>query len=368
MSKRSFIREILESIDKETISFAGGLPDEDLFPIEDLADAANKVLRDKKHFQYTISNGIEPLRQKIAQFYCDEGFDTKAQNILITTGSQQALYIISKYFENKDILIEKPSYLGAVNIFKMNNMPMTSAMLNHDGIEIDEFKKEYEKAKLAYLIPDYQNPRASLYTNEKREEIASIVRSKGGYIIEDAPYRELYFSKSMKSISSMIPENSFHLGSFSKALSPSFRLGWLRASEEMILKLTQIKETIDLHSSGITQYIINEYLNDTSRFEEHLKVLRKNYKEKMEFFADALNEILPSFEFERPDGGMFIYGRLPKIDTKKLVYKALDQKVVYVPGMEFYIDGGGEDEIRFNFTHSSKDEIKEGLKRLKSII
>ena len=366
--KRSFIREILESIDNETISFAGGLPDESLFPIEDLAKASEQVFKNKKHFQYTISNGITPLREKIAKFYSDEGFETKPSNILITTGSQQALFIIAKYFQNKEIVIEKPSYLGAVNIFKMNNLSMRPVALDYDGINIKEFNNIYPSIKLAYLIPDFQNPKASLYSQTKRDAIVKTVLKNKGYIIEDTPYSELYFEQKAKSISAETPNNSFHLGSFSKTLSPSLRIGWVRANEKIISALTQIKETIDLHSSGISQYILDEYLKDENRYKKHLELLRYEYKNKMEYFVKSLQEELPNFVFEKPKGGMFVYGKLPGVDTKALVYKALKKKVVYVPGVEFYLDDSVSDEIRFNYTHSTKEEISIGLQRLKSIL
>ena len=180
--KRSFIREILESIDSETISFAGGLPDESLFPIEDLRNANIAFYDDAKNLQYSTSNGITSLREKIANFYNEDGFETSADNILITTGSQQALYIIAKYFENRKIVIEEPSYLGAVNIFKMNSLKMHPIELKRDGIDIEKFKDEYKRIKLAYLIPDFQNPKASQYSNEKRENISKFILNNGGLL------------------------------------------------------------------------------------------------------------------------------------------------------------------------------------------
>ncbi len=366
--KRSFIREILEAIDEQTISFAGGLPDESLFPVDDLAEATRQIVTNPKHFQYTVSNGIRPLREKIADLYNAEGFETKAENILITTGSQQALYIIAKYFAGRTITIEKPSYLGAVNIFKMNNLRMESVALEYDGIDIDGFRDSFGGTGLAYLIPDFQNPKGSLYSVEKRESIAAIVKKCCGYIIEDAPYSELYFGSKAPSISRSIPDQSLHLGSFSKTLSPSLRIGWVRANEKMIARLTMIKETIDLHSSGITQHILNAYLEDGARYRDHLEKLRHAYRDKMEYFAAQLRRIIPEFEFEEPKGGMFIYGRLPGADTKELVYRALEQKVVYVPGSEFHLGDGVCNEIRFNYTHSSKENITEGLERLRGIL
>ena len=366
--KRSFIREILESTDEETISFAGGLPDETLFPLDDLKSANEKVYENAKNLQYTTSNGIVELREKIAAFYNAEGFETNAENILITTGSQQALYIIAKYFQNRSIVIEKPSYLGAVNIFKMNSLSMSDITLKGDGIEIKQFKKEYKKSKLAYLIPDFQNPMASLYSNKKREKIAKLISEVGGYIIEDAPYNELYFEKKAQSISSFIPDNSLHLGSFSKTLSPSLRLGWVRANLEIIQEFIKIKESIDLHSCSIAQHTLNNYLQDSRKYKDHLCILRDTYKKKMEFFAKTLKEYLPEFIFEKPKGGMFIYGSLKGIDTYALVRECIKEKVVFVPASEFYLEDTQSQEIRFNFTHSSKVEVQEGLKKISLVL
>lgn len=366
--KRSFIREILESIDGETISFAGGLPNESLFPMEDLKEANMKVYENTKNLQYTTSSGISALREKIANFYNEEGFETEADNILITTGSQQALYIIAKYFHRKEITLEEPSYLGAVNVFQMNDLEMIPIELKSDGIEIEKFKESYEKSKLAYLIPDFQNPKASLYSQDKRQDIAKFVLNEGGYIIEDAPYSELYFKKKSKSISSLIPENSLHLGSFSKTLSPSLRLGWVRANKEIIKELTMIKETIDLHSCSIAQHTLNNYFQDSVKYKLHLQILRFSYEEKMEFFADSLKKHLPLFEFEKPQGGMFIYGRIEGVDTFELVKECMKEKVVFVPANQFHLGDEKSDEIRFNFTHSNEREVKEGLKKIALVL
>lgn len=366
--KRSFIREILESIDEHTISFAGGLPNEALFPTKLIQQSANNVLENSKVLQYSLSNGLKSLREKIAERYCKEGFETHTENILITTGSQQAMYIIAKYFEHKKITIEEPSYLGAMNIFKLNKLEMLPVNLEHDGVDIKKFQESLQESKLAYLIPDFQNPYSSTYSKVKRNSVAYVVKQHDAYLIEDSPYSELYFDKKHKSISSMIPENSFHLGSFSKTLAPSLRIGWIRASVELIKSLMMIKESIDLHSCGLSQAILNDFLSDEEIYEKHLETIRNDYKDKMEYFATSLEEILPEFKFEKPKGGMFIYGSLSNIDTKKLVYEALKKKVVFVPGSEFYTDKPFCNEIRFNYTHSSKEEIKVGLERLKTLL
>jgi 2-aminoadipate transaminase len=366
--KRSFIREILESIDESTISFAGGLPNENLFPTKDLKKAANKVLDESKVFQYGLSNGIKSLREKIALEYTKEGFETSSDEILITTGSQQAMYIIAKYFESKDITIEEPSYLGAMNIFRLNHLNMNPIKLEYDGVVIDEFEKSFKANKLAYLIPDFQNPYTSTYSDEKREQIANLIKKYNGILIEDSPYTQLYFDKKTKSISSQIPNNSFHLGSFSKTLSPSLRIGWIRASKKLLDSLMIIKESIDLHSCGISQYILNEYLNDEIRYKNHLQTIRDDYKNKALFFCEMLDKYLPNFIYEKPKGGMFIYGRFENIDTFNLVQKCIKEKVVFVPGNQFYIDKKPNGEIRFNFTHSSFKEIEKGIKLIKNCI
>ncbi|OCL88676.1 2-aminoadipate transaminase [Aliarcobacter thereius] len=368
--KRSFIREILEAIDEHTISFAGGLPSENLFPIEDLKIATNKILDTPKIYQYTVSNGIAELREQIAQRYTNEGFPTTKDNILITTGSQQAMYILAKFFENKEITIEEPSYLGAMNIFRLNNLKMQGVKLENDGVNIDEFEKSLKITKLSYLIPDFQNPSATTYSQDKRDAVVNIVKKHNALLIEDSPYSELFFNKKSKYISQDLPNNSFHLGSFSKTLVPSLRIGWIRADEEKIRSLMIIKESIDLHSSGISQYILAEYLKDTNKYEKHLQSIRDDYKAKADFFSEQLNILMPEFKHQKPKGGMFLYGGFEdkKIDTFALVQECLKKKVVYVPGNQFYIDKIPNAEIRFNYTHSSFEQITKGIKLIKSCL
>jgi len=366
--KRSFIREILECIDDTTISFAGGLPDESLFPIKQLQKASNKIVRKRDTWQYSISNGLFDLRDKIASRYTKDGFDTKADNILITTGSQQALYILARYFQNKDITIESPSYIGAMNSFKLNNLDTKSIKIEDDGIDIKCFKKSIQNTKLTYLIADYQNPSSFTYSMSKRKKVANIVKSNDAILIEDSPYTDIYFDKKYKSISSYIPNNSFHLGSFSKTLSPSLRIGYIRASKEHIDELLLIKESIDLHSCGLSQNILNEYLSKPKKLDKHLEVLQDNYKKKMEYFCKCLDNMLPSFKYNKPKGGMFIYGEFKDIDVYELLEKSLKNGVVFVPADEFLTKNKNKKGIRFNYTNSSFEEIKKGITILSTLI
>ena len=368
--KRSFIREILENTTNETISFAGGLPDEKLFPNRQLEKSANNVLINKKSLQYAKSTGLEELKEKIAQFYCQNGFPTKASNILITSGSQQALDIIARYNKNKNITIESPSYLGAMNVFSLNNLNQDAIDLSSDGIDIDMFEKSFEKSKLCYIIPDYQNPTGYKYSMDKRNKISKIIEFHDGILIEDSPYGELYFKEKCQSISSMVPNNSFHLGSFSKTLAPSLRIGWIRADEKLLTPLIAYKEIMDLHTNGLSQYILNDYLEDKKQYNTHLKLLRKIYAKKMQIFKSYLDDILPEFNYIKPEGGMFIYGSFTNIDSSILIKKCLERNVVFVPGEEFYIKNNNiiKNEIRFNFTHCSINDIYKGLTMISRII
>lgn len=172
----------------------------------------------------------------------------------------------------------------------------------------------------------------------------------------------------MPSISRSLPENSFHLGSFSKTLTPGLRIGWVRSGVQEIASLTRIKETIDLHSSALDQAILDAYLEERSAYERHLDFLRLHYKKKRDLFAEVLRSELKEFEFLLPQGGMFIYGTLAGYDTHALVYEALKKKVVFVPGSEFYLENGRKDEIRFNYTHANEANIREGIKRIRKSV
>ncbi len=365
--KRSFIREILEHTTSDTISFAGGLPDEKLFPHLALRESATHVLGDAKSLQYGTTQGYLPLRNKITHLYTTEGFRTTADNIMITSGVQQALDIISRYHHQEAITTESPSYLGAMNLFDLNQLEQHPVTLHRDGIDIAAFETSFSQTKLAYLIPDFQNPTGYTYTQEKRAQIARIVKEQQGILIEDAPYSELYFKEKNQSISALLPEQSFHLGSFSKALAPSLRLGWIRADKTLLEPLLAYKEAMDLHSNGLSQAIVDHYLTDLHQYRSHTALLRKMYSKKMQVFKTYLDELLPTLEYTIPQGGMFIYGRLPGISTSALVKHALKQGVVFVPGREFYYKQERDDELRLNFTNCSAKEVYRGLSILARI-
>lgn len=366
--KRSFIREILEHTNSDAISFAGGLPDSRLFPNLALKESANIVLQNQASLQYTHSTGEKALKEKIAKQYTNDGFPTKSDEIMITSGSQQALDIITRYYQGESITIESPSYLGAINLFRLNNLKMDSVRLGADGIDISQFKEKMTQTALCYLIPDFQNPTGLTYSHSRRVEVADVISKTNGLLIEDSPYSKLYFEEEMPSISSYIPNNSFHLGSFSKSLAPALRIGWIRANKKLLQPLIAYKEAMDLHTNGLAQQILNHYLEESRSYANHLELLRDSYEKKMHCFSMMLNKYLPTFSYVKPKGGMFIYGRFDEIDTSYLLKKCLAEGVLFVPGIEFYIDEKVNNEIRFNFTNASKDEVEQGLMTIGDII
>ena len=358
--KRSYIREILDATNSKTISFAGGLPNKDLFPLKELKKASKKVFKNSDCLQYTKSQGIESLREKIANIYTTKlGMKTTKEEILITSGSQQSFDIISKSFALKDVVVEKPSYIGALSAFKILNMIIK-------GFDkINNLSKLLNKSNILYLISDYQNPSTNCYSNEQRKKIISQLNKSSSLLIEDGAYTFLNFNNKVMSPISKYYDNSFHLGSFSKIVSPGLRIGWIRAKAKNIDRLLAVKESLDLHTSTFNQMLLDEYLNQNDLF-MHIKKINSAHKEKMKFMSKCFNKYIPGFKFKKPKGGMFIYGSF-KIDSMFLATKALKENIAFVPGEVFYIDKKSK-EARFNFTNASYKDIEMGIKRLALII
>ena len=358
--KRQFIREILDVITKDTISFAGGLPDADLFPLEGFRKAADRVLTDPSSLQYSRSQGYGPLRERIAQRYSAAGFETRPEEILITTGSQQAINLIAMSMLPGGVTVELPAYLGALSAFRLARTVTEGVELEYDGIALEPFERSIAKTGAAYLVPDFQNPTGLRYSTAKRAAVAEAVERADALLIEDAAYGELYFDHASTPISATMPHRSFHLGSFSKILAPGLRVGWVRASEANLRRLLIVKEAIDLHTSTFDQRLIDAFW-DAEGLDDHIARIRGHYRTKRDALSAALRTQLPDFEFEEPHGGMFIYGRLPCTDTKALVNRCLERGVAFVPGSEFYPESPAPDEMRLNFSHTGPEQMKRGI-------
>lgn len=362
--KRSYIREILECIDETTISFAGGLPNEKLFDLEGITKATVKALQTPKSLQYSKSQGLLSLRQMIANIYTNKfDFPTCEEEILITTGSQQAFDTILKVFAKDEMIVQNPSYIGAVNAFKAMGLQVTGFD------EISELNRLLNNDNDLYVMSDFQNPTSKSYSLEQRKEIAKIINKKGNILIEDGAYSLLSFDeKVMKPICAHCAnsENTFHLGSFSKILAPGLRVGWIRANKKNIERVLVSKESIDLHTPTLNQMIISNYFQENDLV-EHIKKIKKDYQNRALFMGKCMNKYLDNFEFEMPKGGMFIYGKFKNCDTMKLAKKCMENKVAFVPGQVLYAKEKSSNEARFNFSNSSYKQIIKGIKMIAKI-
>ena len=358
--QRSYIREILDATNEKIISFAGGLPNEDLFPIKELESASKKVFKNKKCLQYTKSQGLDELREIIASFYTNIlDFKTSKDEILITSGSQQAFDLILKSLDKEEIIVEEPSYIGALSAFKILDFSIKGFK------KIDELDNMLNNKNILYTISDYQNPSTHCYSNKERKEIAKFLNNKKSILIEDGAYTFLNFKNKIKKPISKYCDNSYHLGSFSKIIAPGLRVGWIRTNKKKINNLLAIKESADLHTSTFSQMLLENYLKDNDIF-NHIFMINSEYKNKMLYMAKCFEKYIPSFKFKKPKGGMFIYGSFD-IDSMFLAKKAIDYDITFVPAEVFYINQKSK-EARFNFTNAKKSDIKKGIKKLGLII
>ncbi len=359
--ERSYIREILDATNKETISFAGGLPDENLFPMDSLKKASSKVLEDTLCMQYSKSQGIDELREKIANLYTKNlDFPTTKDEIMITTGSQQAFDIISKTFLEDEVLVQTPTYIGALSAFKVLGLKVKG--FNYIG----SLNYELKSSSGLYIMSDFANPNAKTLDNNHRDEFVHILNKKNSFLIEDGAYSLLDFEGKINKPICARYKKSFHLGSFSKIIAPGLRVGWIRADKNLLERILVSKEALDLHTPTLNQMIINQFLEDNDLF-NHLKKIRSNYKDKMEFMSVCFEKYMPSFQFSKPEGGMFIYGSFEE-DSFLLAKEMLKKNIAFVPAEVFFHDNKKSKEARFNFTNSSKEDIEKGIKEISKTI
>lgn len=359
--KRSFIREILEVIGSDTASFAGGLPDESLFPMEGMKKASHEVFATAGALQYSVSSGIPSLREKLASYYTAMGLETASENILITTGAQQALDLISRIYFTAGTVVEAPAYLGALNAFSANGCPMHPVSLNNTGLDMDSFEKKFKQTKRAYIMCDFQNPTGICYSDSDRQKLAQIAVENDGIIVEDGAYMELFFEERLAPLSLYAPHHTLHVGSFSKTLAPGLRLGWIRGDAALLQPILALKERSDLHTSTLSQLLAERFW-ESGFFGKHLRKIRTAYKHKCDALADELTSQLSDFCFIKPKGGMFIYGTFPdEIDAKELAMQCLKNGAVFVPGGEFYTGTPISAEARFNFSNATSEEMHRGI-------
>lgn len=371
---RSFIREILKvSLDREIISFAGGLPNKKYFPVADIQAAATEVFTriGADALQYSNSEGLSELRELIARRYrVKQGLDIDAESILITNGSQQGLDLLGKVLLNKGdtVLIEEPGYLGAIQSLSVYRPGFQAVAVGPGGMDIRMLEEKSSGAlvKFLYTVPNFQNPSGVTYTDQTRKQLAETALRNNFLVVEDDPYGELRFSgKPGKTIYSFAPENTILLGSFSKTVAPGFRIGWLVAPKAIYEKLLVAKQAADLHTSSVNQYILCSYLKGND-LDDHLRNIISAYGNQCKVMVDAARRHLPpDVSLWEPEGGMFLWGHLPEgYDAMELFECAVREKVVFVPGAPFFTNGRGAATFRLNFSCSEPEEIEQGMERL----
>lgn len=373
----SFIREILKvAVDPDIISFAGGLPNRDLFPVEALQKATNDIFNEdgKDILQYSSTEGYLPLREMIVADYKRKGLTISADEILITNGSQQGLDLLGKVLINEgdEVLIEEPGYLGAIQAFEVYSATFNSVPVHQEGMDIDALKETLKTshAKLMYTVPNFQNPSGISYTDENRRAVAQCLSGTKILLIEDNPYGDLRFSGEEKqSFKALLPEQTILLGSFSKTVVPSFRLGWIVAPKVLMDKLVIAKQAGDLHTNYFCQRVLHRFLKDND-LQAHIKKIIAVYGRQKQVMEDAIKRCFPEqVSYINPEGGMFLWVTLPEgMSATELFNKALKDKVAFVPGDPFYVEKRGLNTLRLNFSSVDPDIIEEGIKRLGKVL
>ena len=371
----SFIREILKvTQNAEIISFAGGLPNPISFPQEELKVSMDRITSQfgAKIYQYSTTNGLDSLRQYIVDRYKKLwGMELTVDNVIITTGSQQALDLIGKVFvnENDNVMVEKPSYLGLLQAFCMYKANFVQTQLNEDGLDIEDLKKtlkEY-KPKVAYLIPNFQNPTGLTYTRENREKVFEVIKDEDMILIQDDPYGELRFEEGerLPYIGMNRTNKNIYLGSFSKIVTPGMRLGYVVADKEIIKMLETAKQASDLHSNIFGQYLIADYLQNND-LDKHIEKIKKLYKSQANAMIKAMEDFFPkNVKFTYPKGGMFTWVTLEEgKDVLTLFDKAIAKNVAFVPGHPFYVNPDKVNTLRLNYTNADEQTIRTGIERL----
>lgn len=377
--KASDIREMLKLTQKpEVISFAGGLPAPELFPVEEMKLVLAKVMDEygTVALQYGPTEGFEPLREKIldrmAKLKVD---DLTIDNILITSGSQQGLDFMAKAFINPGdvILCESPTYLGAINAFRAYEPRFIEVETDDDGMileDLEEKLRENDNVKFIYVIPDFQNPSGRTMSIERRKGLVDIANKYNVAVVEDNPYGELRFEGEIyPAIKHYDTEGRvIFLGTFSKIFSPGLRVGWIAADEEVLRKFILIKQGADLQSPTINQIAVAKFL-DHYDIEAYIDRIKKVYKRRKDLMLNTIREEFPEgIKVTDPDGGLFTWLVLPPhINARELSIKALEKNVAYVPGGSFFPNGGNENTLRVNYSNMEEERIVEGVRRLAQV-
>lgn len=379
----SAIRELLKmAAIPGVISFGGGLPAPEVFPIDEFTKASQKVLNEKgaEALQYSITEGYIPLREMICSLTNRYGTKMLPENVLITNGSQQALDLLGKIMINRGdkVLVESPTYLGALQAWNAYGAEYVQVETDDDGLIPEAVEKAMRVSpKFIYLMPNFQNPTGKTLPQDRRQKIIEIAEHYGVPIIEDDPYGQLrYDGEDLTPVIVMdhfyrngssegINGNVIYLSTFSKTLAPGIRLAWVSAPHEVIAKFVNAKQGADLNTSALLQMVVYEIIKD-GFLDEHMQVIREVYGRRRDLMLDSLAEFFPSgVSWTEPKGGMFLWVTLPEgVSSVELLKISVQQKVAFVTGTPFYPNQGGENTMRLNFSNASDENLVEGMKRL----
>jgi 2-aminoadipate transaminase len=384
----SAIRELLKlTADPEIISFAGGLPAPEVFPLAEIQAAADRVLQEhgRAALQYGATEGYLPLRELLVRHMARYGIEVTPENVLITSGAQQALDLIGKLFINSGdrILTEEPSYLGALQAFTAYQAQYLPVPIDDDGLRMDRLEEALRAGpKFLYILPNFQNPGGVTLSLARRHRLIELASHYGAPIVEDDPYGQLrYEGEHLPPLVKIDAEHHgngnghpFHggvlyLGTLSKTLAPGLRIGWVVAPSEVMARLVQMKQGADLHTGTFNQMVAYETAR-SGFLDQHVKRIREVYGKRRDAMLAALERHAPpGLRWTRPQGGLFLWVTLPEgLDSKALVADALKEKVAFVPGAPFYPCGGGQRTMRLNFSYCTPEVIEEGIQRLSAVI
>lgn len=361
--------------DPKIISFAGGLPAPELFPVEGMKEATDKVYAEhgQQALQYGAAKGVTELRELILKRVKEkENIDAKLENVMVTTGSEQAIDLVGKAFVNPGdtVLVEEPTYLCALDVFRSYGANFVSVPMDDDGMKMDaleEALKAHPETALVYTVPNFQNPTGRTMPAERRKKFAELAAKYDVPVLEDNPYGDIRFAgEHVPSVKSFDHAGKvFYMSTFSKILAPGFRLGWLVADPKVIEKLTVLKQSADLHTDNLVQYVVTEFFKEND-VDAHVKEISDLYGKRKQLMIDGIEKYFPKdVKYTDPEGGMFLWVEVPGVtDTVELFKQCLEHNVAFVPGDPFFAGKPQPGTFRLNYSNMQEDQIEVGLKRL----
>lgn len=361
--------------DPKIISFAGGLPAPELFPVEGMKEATDKVYAEhgQQALQYGAAKGVTELRELILKRVKEkENVDAKLENVMVTTGSEQAIDLVGKAFVNPGdtVLVEEPTYLCALDVFRSYGANFVSVPMDDDGMKMDaleEALKAHPETVLVYTVPNFQNPTGRTMPAERRKKFAELAAKYDVPVLEDNPYGDIRFAgEHVPSVKSFDHAGKvFYMSTFSKILAPGFRLGWLVADPKVIEKLTVLKQSADLHTDNLVQYVVTEFFKEND-VDAHVKEISDLYGKRKQLMIDGIKKYFPKdVKYTDPEGGMFLWVEVPGVtDTVELFKQCLEHNVAFVPGDPFFAGKPQPGTFRLNYSNMQEDQIEVGLKRL----